>query len=521
MTHWKAPKGTKVVFSIEACDGPYHASIVPPGGMTVPKYEKLRAAFLKQHGLPPKDIGHFNLSVDDPRWPALLDAIAESCERRELQLKSLWLEEPKVSKEDPHAWFRIWGGSYEFRSPARTPEGLHFSCRIDQYLASQRFRDVVTVARLSGLQWLPLEDSSPTDPKEWYQVYADHPIGRGLDHVLVDPSKVLMEVPQPGKRRSPDAIDPARRWGHESASHMHKQLRQDIDWEPPIIGRMLLACPQYFRVQAPHRYVREFLPLTDFAYNGWGFYSRQKGETRVKLGLLCNARARKVLLDAGLVKSSLFEAVATVPEAEAGSAILDREIKEPLPLPDFTPEEHTIEEARRLKVLSTRVATPSATPFKTVAQAEQALQSRIDKGQWTPARETKEFQKILKSKSWDKTPKAWQVLAPLLPLEIDTLTEENEDGIECEMRAPHWNEWMGYDGDADPDDAPSRKDLILAETLYGDWYAIRATDSKLPDDAAVVHWDHETTSKHDEWPTVLAFVAFLVEELDTFAAQGE
>jgi len=521
MTYWKAPKGTIVEFSFDSCVRTYHPSIVPKGGRTVADYEKIRAAFFTSNKLSLKSTSFLKYRVEDPRWPALLDAIEESRKKDELQLRSLWLEEPKASNEDPHAWFRIWGGSYEFRSPARTPEGLHFSYRTNQYLASQRFKDAVTKAGLTGLRWLPLEDSSPTDPMGWFQVYAERPIGRGLDHPLVDPAKIAMEVPQPGKKRSGEAIDPARRWGHEGAWVLHKTMRDEVQWDPSIIGRMLAACPQYFRVTGPQRFVREFLPPTDFAYNGWGFRVPGKGERRDNFGFLCSARARVVLIEAGVVKPSLFEAVATVPEAEAGSAILDREIKEPLPLPDFTPEEHAIEEARRLKVQSTRVAKPKAATFKTIAQAQKALQARIDKGQWTPARETKEFQKILKAKSWDKTPKSWQTLAPLLPLTVDSRTEGNEDGIEWEMRAPHWNTCMCYDGDADPEDAPSRKDLVLAETPYGDWFAIRATDPKLPDDAAVVHWDHETTSKHDEWPTVLAFVAFLVEELDKIAAQGE
>lgn len=520
MTHWKAPKGTKVVFSIEACDGPYHASIVPPGGMTVPKYEKLRAAFLKQHGLPPKDIGHFNRSVDDPRWPELLDAIEESCKRRELRLKSLWLEEPKVSKEDPHAWFRILSGSYSFRSPSRTPEGLHFSYRTNQHLASQRFRDVVTEAKLIGLHWLPLEDSSPKDPMAWYQVYADQPLGRGLDHPLVDAIKVAAKRPSGSPYGwSSAGLQPGRRWGQNAA--WRSMMCEGVAFDPPIIDRLIQSCPEYFRVQGPQRFAREFLPEVDFAYNSWGANPPNAGNPRFNFDLLCNARAREVLLEAGLVKPSHFEAVATVPEAEAGSAILDRVIKEPLPLPDFTPKEHAAEEARRLKVLSTRVAKPKAATLKTIAQAQKALQARIAKKQWTPASETKEFQKILKAKSWNKTPKAWKTLAPLLPLAIDSRTDENEDGIEWEMRAPHWNTWMGFDDEAAPEDAPSRKDLILAETPYGDWYSIRATDPKLPNDAAVVHWDHETTCKHDEWSNVLAFVAFLVEELDKIAAQGE
>lgn len=355
----------------------------------------------------------------------------------------------------------------------------------------------------------------------WYQVYADHPIGRGLDHPLLDPTKIRMEESQVGKPGLRNAIHPARRWGHEVASRMDKNLREGIQWQPEIIGRMLRACPGYFRVAGPHRFVREFLPRTDFAYNSWGFNPPEVGESRFNFGLLCNARARKVLVDAGVVKPSLFESVATVPEAEAGSAILDREIRYPLPLPDFTSEEHAKEEARRLQLVSKRLPGPKATTFKSQAQARKALKDRVASGQWTPASETKEFQKILNAKSYRKSPKAWRVLAPLLPLSITSRTENGEHGIEWEMRAPHWNRWMGFDEEADPEDAPSRKDLILGETPYGDWYSIRATDPGMPDDAAVTHWDHETTCKHDAWSSVLEFVAMLVEELDRIAGMDE
>jgi hypothetical protein len=166
-------------------------------------------------------------------------------------------------------------------------------------------------------------------------------------------------------------------------------------------------------------------------------------------------------------------------------------------------------------------AAPALT-FPSTDEAAAYIEKRLAEGTatWTPARDTDDFEAVKSARLFKRTPKSWQQLAPLLPLDVavDGATEQ-DDGFDFALAEPEWNDWLGSDEDPEePDEAPSTDDLVIGRTPFGDWYSFRKTDPALPADARITHWDHETTLPADQWPTVAAFAAAIIEAADRAAA---
>ena len=148
-------------------------------------------------------------------------------------------------------------------------------------------------------------------------------------------------------------------------------------------------------------------------------------------------------------------------------------------------------------------------PFRDIEHAISTFESRLASGtaRWTPVRDRPEFQDIIKSELFGKTPVAWQRLVGLLPFEI----YDSECSACILLEEPRWNDWLRTGHLVDSPTAPSESDLIIAGDGGGDWYAIRVSDPLMPSDAKVTHWDHETTHISTEWPTIAAFASHIFD----------
>lgn len=506
MFEWTPPPRSIAVLSIDAFDGPYHESLAAPGRMTVTQCDVALADFLDRFRLKRSE-SFIKIPVDDPRLVDVLSALAESRDKRMLRLKAGWIEEPSPRASDSHAWFELSTGPTEFKSPRRASAGSHFAWRDGQHVASEAFRCAVRDAGLTGLAWLPLEDACADDPVQWHEVYAEHPIGRGLDHPLVDRGKLDASKLKYG-------FDMMRRWGEPIAWFKH--LRDEVVIRSE--GAIALATPTTanFRVAGPYRFVREYLPHTDFAYRGWGF-ARDKGpghKGRPVRSISCNARARAGLIESGVMKPTRFRPLATVADRDAGAEILDRVISGPIPPPVYTHEEALVELAKRERSLASRVRSASSISFDDLGAAIEHLSRRLREGSlpWIPSGNTAAFDKTRASELFARTPTAWQRLTPYLPLEFSVIDPDDGNTFDFVLQPPEWNEWLAYaPGERPPDEEPSAEDLVIARTPYGDWYAFRKTDPLLPHDARIVRWDHETMQIGEEWASVAALVALLLD----------
>ncbi len=207
-----------------------------------------------------------------------------------------------------------------------------------------------------------------------------------------------------------------------------------------------------------------------------------------------------------------------MPAAEAQTEVLDRTIKVPVPLPNFTPAEAAQEKKRREAAIRAKKAAPrrpKAPP--SIKKLIAVLKKRLKDGTstWKPAKDHRSFAKMTASRLYRRAPRAWQQIAPYLPWKV----VEEESDFFFEMCTPAWNDWLADDtDDIDPTEAPSKNDLVIGCTPFGDWFSVRKDDKQLPNDARISYWNHETLTNDDAWPTVAAFAAHLIEMSDLSAA---
>ena len=505
MFTWTAPPRSKVVIAIESFepkyirppDGPAVEAPNPPLDELIERYELKRSSTFAR------------LSVTDSRGPTLIREVSALQEEHVARLRAAWVEEPEPLFERAE-WFQLLSGASEWKSAKRARPNQHYGWRDGQRVCSLRFVEVVRQLGLSGLEFLPLEDKPHAGVDPWFEVYATQPIGRGLDHPLLDSVKHTAKLIS-GK------FDLARRWGEPIV--WQQFIREDAHFVDPFIQSLLAVWPPYFRIAGEPRFVREHLPMTNFAYTGWGF-DRDKGfgfKGRPIRSLCCNRSACGALIEAGLMKKSLFTPLNVVPSSEAHAEVLDRTIEGSVPPPMYLPDEAARERARRETVIAGQTAVESSLTFRTLGEALQYLKSRLSNGtaSWSPAADDPEFVAMTKSHLWKRTPRAWQQVANFLPLEFEFHDHANNELIGFALAEPSWNDWLSdAEEDRDPDERPSNEDLVIARTMWGDWYCVRKGDPLLPDDARVRHWDHETLSVSEEWPNIAAFVSSVIDWCD-------
>ncbi|MBY0312360.1 MAG: hypothetical protein K2W85_09845 [Phycisphaerales bacterium] len=506
---WTAPVGSKVTLSVAPPLTSDRGSRVSVGGLSYQQSQAEIAKLFGRFGFERNSSPFVVLEVDDPRWRDLLDAIADLSRKGIGCLKAAWVDEPEPSSSDPHAWFELSTGPADFHSPARAPAALCYGERFGQKVISEEFRRVVDENGLTGLSFLPLEDAYPDDPRVWCEVYAEKPIGRGLDHPLIDPTKLIAA-------HSAERSDPAHRCGEPMARFEY--MRENVRMQNPFIAALFGTAISSFRVHGQQRFVREHLPATDFAYLGWTRRPapNDKFPWRWIESISCNARTRKLLIEAGILKAHRFKTLCVVPASDATSEILDRTVSLPVPPPAYTQAEASAERARRaVKIASRKPYTTLR--FSSTKDAAAYLERRLSDGSatWTPARESSYFAEIQSSELFARTPDAWKRLAPLLPEDVygDYLCPHGK--LDFGMMVPEWNQYSAFSpGESPSEEEPSDIDINFGGSGNGDWFSFRSDDPLMPADARVVFWDHERSAIADEWPNIAAFAAHIVAACD-------
>lgn len=517
MFTWSVPPQSIVVF----CFG--SLAIKDPkkrrGFIDVPykEQEQLVKALCESCGLEYIRIGSYKLPFHSPRWPHILDQIERAHAEKVVGLTACWIEEPKPSPVDPHTWFELETSGSEFRFSRRPPNNTHYTYGEDEFIASDQFRQIVQKHALTGLEFLPLEDARPSDPSRWHEVFAYEPIGRGLDHPLCDHLIENKSCQEYGRL--------ARRLGNSIADF--RNWRKEIGFADSLMPRLTRAAcfvfRDLFRVQGPRRFTREYLPRTDFAYEGWYDHLKDGGPGgygRGGRGIACNARARRILIESGVMKARQFKALATVPVAEANAVILDSAIKHPLPPPVYTRAEAAEERSRRERIIASAVATPSPPTFRSTNEAVSEFARCIEAGTlpWRPLSASGLLKQVASSGLWPRTPLAWRTLSPFLPASI-LIPSDRPNGEPGEFGfdivAPTWNQWVNPDDVEGPaSDRPSKSDLVLARAPSGDWLSVRVRRGGPARDGRIQYWDHETCRVAEDWPSVRAFAAWLLEHVE-------
>ncbi len=450
---------------------------------------------------------YIELALGSPKLPAILDAVKQLPVQPEVELK--WhIEEPPRPVPESGGWFDPLMGGSEADNALKLRKGVHYGfvnlgaeCNhTPAFVASDEFLQVVRDHGLRGLASLPLPPVGNRPQVGWSHVWAEQPMGRGLDHPA-SRSDVI------SARYAVDRDwDPARRFG---LSHVHDDDIDAARIEHPLIQR--LADLGKGSIRGPDHFVAEGIPNVDFAYDGWGTSNDRTFKHRWR-GILFSRKARDAVVAAGLMKESQFDPVGLVPMSQAQTLVLDKAVKGPLPPPVYTPAEAATERVRREEMLKKLTAPPTRRKPQTLKQCSAALKAAAkDAGVPTLANDSALMRAIEQSKLFAKLPASWRELLPAVPVRlIDLEQPEAELWIACEP------EPASFTADSDVRarpvaERPSSKDIVIGTTAFGDWYAIRTDNSALPRDAVVRLWSHETLYPTQAWDTVAEFAAYLAE----------
>lgn len=452
--------------------------------------------------------GHTRLRLDDPRFVELIDDMRRSAA---IRFDAVWIEEPPNDPNHHDVWFEIKSSGPMFYSASRARPDHHMQWG-DRYIASKQLKQVIEKARLRGLRFLPIEGTEKT--AAWFNVFATEPMGRGFDHPLSsgypDWRSSKGRKLTGYERRFSDGVAWISRL--RPSSRIADKFIRDIFRFAPLFDAK--------RIEFPVRFAKEFVPQgVDFAYFGWrpleGTVYPDCGRRR---RIMCTRRARDVMLTSGLLNARQFKPHEVIPSSAWPVDPLDLVVKAPIPLPTFTPAEYDAALARMAarRVKKSRVP-PLAKALRSLARVTASLSALgppldVASGK-TP---------LTKAKLFGQLPTAWKSALRVLPSKVPPGEIDEHDPIDkhairfepFELVAPVRNSWLMHSEDIDdPDSRPSRKDIVLARTPGGDWYAFRLGDPALPDDARITLWDHETEQPHYEWPSVAAFVHDLTEAL--------
>jgi hypothetical protein len=232
--------------------------------------------------------------------------------------------------------------------------GEYPTCHADRYLptqhvlaenhVSERFVEAVKSAGLTGLEFLWVRDKGRYAAPQWYRAIASLPLGHGVDHpwfdfrrffngrMLYRQSRLADEffrdalgdrlpLYEAGTLRPPDAIVRA---GVRDFDNRH--LDEGWTTRTDAIDEVIRGFPSDdslgLSIAGVPRYLRAYLPGTDFAYS-WSMTDTGTRGFVPSYNLCCNRKARQALLAAKLVQASALRGILTLDSPPPGRQDLD------------------------------------------------------------------------------------------------------------------------------------------------------------------------------------------------------
>ena len=243
----------------------------------------------------------------------------------------------------------------------RMARGTHIAYGPRNQYLSEHFKAVVETNRLTGIEFVWVQDVGKYQAPQWYIPVATHPMGRGVDHPWFD-SRTL----EGSDAWQPDS--PRFRMGvwHFDSDQLRKNL--SLEFPYPVLFELYRSSPEATLTISSYRtYMRKHLPSTDFAFL-WDEEDEIKdGRIWKQRGLCANRKAVELLLKSGLLAPGEIKPIAIVDELTPGVELLDG-IDE-LPEPSYTREELARIRKRLEPAWARHLATPKPSREVTIEKA--------------------------------------------------------------------------------------------------------------------------------------------------------
>jgi len=440
--------------------------------------------------------------------------------KEKVRTNSPWLEEQLIDDEEtPIEWFiadpeyrgECNGGFSEgdyplsVRADRMKPE-FHLSGWIPQVYVSEKFKRVVETHGLTGIEFIWCRDVGKYQAPQWFLPVCQQPLGRGLDCPWIDTTKLS------GKGNQTQ--DPRGRHGLKGA--FENQYKAGAGPDDPTLKallkllRLMELLKRPCRLESYHRFLRKYLPDTDFAYTVEDWKNNGNSKQR---GLAMNRKARDLLRTNGVVRDDQCEPVLIVNRVPKGIENLDRRFGQAEPA--FTPEQMAKLRELEAKAWAEYIANPKPPRAPDLKRSLSLLRARKKQ---TP----KDFEKPASAKAIEEAaqalgreiPAAWQQVLRICNggrIDKSPLACGNACIIMPLKDLPQWqrceSKYYRGGGAELPDSM-----VFIMTTELGDSIWLDTAKETANGDCRVVLMSHETWAEERDWPSVAEFLEELLTE---------
>jgi hypothetical protein len=386
----------------------------------------------------------------------------------------------------------------------RLKPGVHVAGGYLTVYVSERFKAIVETHRLKGVEFVWTRDIGKRPAMQWYYPICAKCLGRGLDAPWIDAAKLSGQGYQ--------TLDPRGRHGQTSAEP--KQYKRGAYPAHPGVRKLLrllrsmelLKRPPDNFYSAP-RFLRKYVPDTDFAYTVQDMADWSDGVLHRHRGLAMNRKARDLLKNRGLVADEHCEPVLIVERPPRGVENLDRRYGTPEPA--FAPEQLVRIRELEAEAWAEHVGHPKSPRAPDLARSLGLLRS-------TKRRAPANFAKAATQKVIDEAahalglaiPAAWQKVlricnggqidnCPLTDGDACHITPTQKLAKECRAERDYYRELGAELADSM---------LAVIRTEWGDSVWLDTSRPSGDGDCRVVLMSHETGEQQREWPSVAEFL---------------
>jgi hypothetical protein len=309
--------------------------------------QRLRERLYRQLGLKSHSAGWVTVDPTSERGRGTLRQLAEACRTSNAVAgagRLLQRLDPQqaaaadwfhlITETAPDS-FSLWDDY-----PSYKPGGLPKGHALNHTFVSAAFVEACVGAGLTGVSFLRCRNLGRKRIPPWYAALPDASLGHGLDHPWFDRRKWLRVVADDRSKRA-TALDTGQSSFHQ------RWLRDDLGADEALLGPLLELFPPRTAhastltglsfVTVP-RYWARAAPAADFAYVPWGEDGPNRAGKMMRFRLLMvSQRARRVLIEAGLVAQKAFAPLLSIATPEQGVVQLD-ELHDSIP-PMYTAAE--------------------------------------------------------------------------------------------------------------------------------------------------------------------------------------
>ncbi len=448
------------------------------------------------------------------------------------RLNSVGLEEQLIDDDNtPAEWFELdadyngseyFGGmDWDLKEPIqeenehlrlkadRIKPGTHVVGYSNRPYVSERFKAVVEQHHLKGIEFIWVRDVGKYKALQWYLPVCHKGLGRGVDHPWMDITKL--------SGRGFQVLEPSGRHGQRGTA-IEQSLKRGAVTDALLKKLLPLAVSMELLKRHPYstfvgRYLRDYLPDTDFAYTMWDTCN-SPGEVVRMRGLAMNRKARDLLRANGVVTDAQCKAVLILDKPPKGVENLDKKYGPAEPA--FTAEQMARLRELEAKAWAEHIAHPKPPRAPDLKRSLSLLRAR-------KRQRPTEFVKPASAKMMEeaaktlgkKIPAAWQQVLRICNggrIDKSPLACGNACIIVPLKDLPQWqrSESKYYRGGGA--ELPDSMVFVMTTEL-GDSIWLDTAQEKPDGDCRVVLMSHETWAEERDWPTVAEFLEELLTEI--------